>query len=110
MLLRLGSGLPGVPSWHYHTIAWSIADWLWPTEMALVIVQLLLSSCLIVLNLVSSTNAFCKSVPGTPGWPSPAEWQEFNTSLAYQLLQPRPPAAPCHANEPDFNNLTCASI
>ena len=78
--------------------------------MALTTAQSLLVFGLILFNVASFTDAFCKSVPGTPGWPCLAEWQKFNESLSYQLLKPLPPAAPCHANEPNFNNLTCAYI
>jgi hypothetical protein len=51
-----------------------------------------------------------QSVPGSAGWPSLAEWQQLNKPLSYQLLKPLPPAAPCHANEPNHNNLTGAAI
>jgi len=78
--------------------------------MALTTALSLLAFGLILFNVASFTDAFCKSAPGTPGWPSLAEWQQFNESLSYQLLKPLPPAAPCHANEPNFNNLTCAYI
>jgi hypothetical protein len=62
------------------------------------------------LSTGSLAGAICKSVPGSPGWPSLAEWQQLNKSLSYQLLKPLPPAAPCHANEPNYNSLTCAYI
>jgi hypothetical protein len=63
-----------------------------------------------LLSTGSLAGAICKSVPGSPGWPSLAEWQQLNKSLSYQLLKPLPPAAPCHANEPNYNSLTCAYI
>ncbi|KAL2269319.1 hypothetical protein VTJ83DRAFT_1503 [Remersonia thermophila] len=50
----------------------------------------------------------CKAVPGTPGWPSPSEWQSFNATLGGRLLQPNPPAAVCHAA--GFNTTACKAI
>lgn len=78
--------------------------------MALPTVQSVLIFGLLLFNPASFTDAFCKSVPGSPGWPSPDEWQQFNKSLSNQLLQPLPPAAPCHTNEPNYNLAICASI
>lgn len=78
--------------------------------MVLLTAQSVLIFGLLLLNIASFTNAICKAVPGSPDWPSPDEWQKFNKSLSYQLLQPLPPAAPCHANEPNYNPSTCAYI
>jgi hypothetical protein len=64
----------------------------------------------LLLKVASLADSHCKSFPGSPSWPSLAEWEKLNKSLSYQLLKPLPPAAPCHANEPNYNNLSCAYI
>ena len=72
--------------------------------------QSLLVFGLLFHTVTFADNTFCKSIPGSPGWPSLAEWQKLNKSLSYQLLKPLPPAAPCHADQPNFNSQTCAYI
>jgi hypothetical protein len=42
----------------------------------------------VVLAFSSFANAAsCKSVPGTPFWPSTAEWHAFNNSIGGQLIK-----------------------
>lgn len=52
----------------------------------------------------------CRAYPGSCDWPSPGEWQTLNESVGNRLLKPLPPAAPCHLNEPDYNDSLCANI
>jgi hypothetical protein len=65
---------------------------------------------LIFFALLSFASALCKSTPGSSGWPSPSEWQQLNQSPSNHLLKPLPPAAPCHTNEPTYNQQTCSVI
>ena len=52
----------------------------------------------------------CQAVPGTCEWPTATQWKSFNDSLGGKLLQPLPPGAPCHSNEPSYNPQECAVI
>jgi hypothetical protein len=49
-------------------------------------------------NAPSNTPSRCKNVPGSPGWPSEAEWARLNTAVGGRLLKPAAPAAACHRN------------
>ncbi len=49
----------------------------------------------------------CKAVPGTPSWPNLATWAALNHSIDGRLLQPSPPAAVCHTDEPEYNAAAC---
>jgi FAD binding domain/Berberine and berberine like len=59
-----------------------------------------------------AVNAYneCKTVPGTPGWPSMQEWTIFNNSLGGVLLQPPPPGGVCHPGQPNYNATLCPAI
>jgi hypothetical protein len=63
--------------------------------------QLALGS--VLAAFVGRVQAICKSVPGSPGWPSPSEWASFNQSVFGALLQPPPPGSVCHPEEPNYN-------
>ncbi|KAL1962101.1 hypothetical protein VTN77DRAFT_568 [Rasamsonia byssochlamydoides] len=76
-----------------------------PSSQLITLASLLFSSWIVV-----PVNAFCKAVPGSPDWPSPSEWQALNASLSGRLLQPPPPGAVCHPDQPTFNNATCAYV
>lgn len=52
----------------------------------------------------------CKAVPGTPGWPSPDSWAALNASTGGRLLQPLPPGAVCHPDQPDYNATQCLQV
>lgn len=65
---------------------------------------------LLISSIPSHAATFCKSSPNSPSWPSPALWQKLNESLSYRLLQPLPPAAVCHPNEPVYNTASCAVV
>ncbi|KAL8812484.1 MAG: hypothetical protein Q9223_007279 [Gallowayella weberi] len=70
------------------------------------ILQVLLSFS----SAAPQTGPFCKAVPGTPSWPSKAQWDALNTSISGQLLAPLPAAAVCDASLPVFNNDSCTII
>jgi hypothetical protein len=52
----------------------------------------------------------CKTTPSSPDWPVIQDWTEFNTTLSGALLQPPPPAAPCHQSRPEYNQALCSQI
>ncbi|KAJ6530304.1 hypothetical protein B0H19DRAFT_1192769 [Mycena capillaripes] len=45
-----------------------------------------------------------------PCWPSPQIWANLNASVNGNLIAARPPAAPCHPDDPLFNANTCATV
>ncbi|KAK4176871.1 hypothetical protein QBC36DRAFT_186446 [Triangularia setosa] len=70
-----------------------------------------LLSCAPLLTLASSSHKqHCKSIPGTPDWPSPASWRRLNESLAGRLLQPSPPGAVCHPRQPTYDAAECPNL
>jgi hypothetical protein len=82
----------------------SNAQNMWPCE------SFVSFSTLLPLFTTASAWQQCKAVPGTPSWPSPAKWAALNQSIDGRLLQPSPPAAACHADEPEYNFAVCANI
>ncbi|KAK4187062.1 Tetrahydrocannabinolic acid synthase [Podospora australis] len=52
----------------------------------------------------------CKSVPGADGWPSLDTWAAFNQSIDGRLLQPTPPGAVCHPDQPSYDASQCSSV
>lgn len=54
--------------------------------------------------------AACKAAPGTPGWPSQDAWNQLNVSVEGQLLQPTPPGAVCHTDQPSYNSTQCSVL
>lgn len=60
--------------------------------------------------LVGNAHAACKTVPGTPRWPSSEEWASFNTSLGGVLLMPPPPGGVCHQGQPNYNPTLCPTV
>jgi hypothetical protein len=71
---------------------------------------LVLPSILFALLKSASAVQQCKAVPGTPSWPSLAEWAALNHSVDGRLLQPSPPAAACHTEEPEYDAAACTII
>ncbi|KAF2668007.1 FAD-binding domain-containing protein [Microthyrium microscopicum] len=54
--------------------------------------------------------AQCKSIPGSSGWPSLMDWNEFNTTVKGRLLKPDPPAATCHDDYDSYSLIRCAAL
>ena len=52
----------------------------------------------------------CRAVPSGPGWPSADRWAALNSTVGGRLIVPVPPAAPCHAEQPSYNETTCANL
>lgn len=52
----------------------------------------------------------CRSIPGDPSWPSPREWASLNKTLDGRLLQPPPPAAVCHPEQPSYDPRKCSNV
>ena len=67
---------------------------------------------LLCLSLPSSKASAtrCKAVPGSPSWPTEAQWDALNSSIAGRLLAPLPPAAVCDTILPVFNNASCSYV
>lgn len=67
---------------------------------------------LIVGSFLSAgkTQAVCKAVPGSAGWPTTAEWANFNRSVAGALLRSPPPGGVCHSGEPNYNTTECPGV
>lgn len=60
--------------------------------------------------LPAAAGSKCKAAPGSPDWPSTADWTALNTTLSGALLQPPPPGAVCHPDQPTYDNTTCLSL
>jgi hypothetical protein len=56
------------------------------------------------------SHSSCKAVPGSPDWPSSQNWASLNESLAGRLLQPAPPGAVCHPEQPSYNATECTAV
>ncbi|KAI9749090.1 MAG: hypothetical protein M4579_007006 [Chaenotheca gracillima] len=52
----------------------------------------------------------CKVTPDSPAWPSVDDWNQLNSSIGGRLLQPAPPGAVCHPDQPTFNNASCPGV
>ncbi|KAK1751385.1 FAD/FMN-containing isoamyl alcohol oxidase-like protein MreA [Echria macrotheca] len=52
----------------------------------------------------------CKAFPGTPEWPSDAEWARLNASLGGVLLKPAPAGAACYSSRPEYDASRCAAV
>ncbi|KAK4216592.1 hypothetical protein QBC37DRAFT_87669 [Rhypophila decipiens] len=52
----------------------------------------------------------CKTVPGSPDWPSQETWARLNESTGGQLLQPTPPGAVCHPGQASYNADECRRV
>ena len=50
--------------------------------------------------------AECRAFPGSAGWPSVPDWENFNASLGGALLHPVIPAAACYPG-PDRDTTKC---
>src|ERR1700761_8811491 len=70
--------------------------------------QLAISSIFAVF--IGETQAICKAVPGSTGWPSTTEWASFNQSISGVLLQPPPPGGVCHQGQANFNITDCPAV
>jgi len=69
----------------------------------------------LLLLLLSSVNAWqppppCKAAPGSSNWPSLPQWNALNRSISGRLLQPPPPGAVCHPDQPTYNAAQCANL
>lgn len=76
-------------------MSWSIMQWILAAMSA---------------GFVGRAQAVCKAVPGSSGWPTPAEWATFNQSVSGALLQPPPPGGVCHPGEPNYNAAECPAV
>jgi hypothetical protein len=54
--------------------------------------------------------AKCKAIPGSPDWPSDADWGNLNAAVSGRLLRPNPPAAACHRGWAGYSAAQCALV
>jgi hypothetical protein len=71
---------------------------------------LLFSSFIQCLTFIGAWEPVCKAVPGTPSWPSLDKWKALNSSIDGRLLQPSPPGAVCHSDQPTYNADACTIV
>lgn len=50
----------------------------------------------------------CRNIPGDPGWPSPKEWNQLNSTIGGKLIATVPLGSPCH--DPQYNATTCSFL
>jgi hypothetical protein len=58
----------------------------------------------------SAAPASCKAVPGSPDWPSDADWNSLNKAVGGRLLKPGPPASVCHRGWSNYNAAACEEL
>ncbi|KAI1819609.1 FAD binding domain protein [Xylaria intraflava] len=66
------------------------------------------SLALPALGPISSSNLTCKYKPGDAGWPSEADWSNFNASIGGRLVTPYQLGRVCH--NPDYDEAACSYI
>lgn len=64
----------------------------------------------LTLTTFANSHSQCKSTPGSHNWPSSHAWSRLNISLSGRLLQPPPPGAVCHPNQPTYDPSLCPVI
>lgn len=67
-----------------------------------------LLSWLLVISVaagVHSAGSHCRCLPSDECWPSVETWKQFNSSINGHLVNPLPPASPCH--DPNFDAVKC---
>ena len=69
------------------------------------IAALALASC---VGAQSSTT--CKPVFDSPDWPAATLWSRLNGLVFGRLIAPELPRAVCHADQPQYNNESCALL
>ena len=60
-------------------------------------------------NAAGTSPRYCKPIPGSPGWPSTADWQALNRTVDGRLLTASTPGAVCHPSSASYDNVSCAS-
>jgi hypothetical protein len=50
----------------------------------------------------------CRYLPGDDGWPTEAQWAEFNSTVGGRLVATVPLGSPCH--DPTYIAAECASL
>ncbi|RAK98770.1 uncharacterized protein BO80DRAFT_479249 [Aspergillus ibericus CBS 121593] len=80
---------------HSHTAICNRADFLNP----------ILIPPLYILHALPSAHYICLTC-----WPSPATWDDLNTTLTNHLLHPHPAASVCYPSNPTYNLSLCSTI
>lgn len=52
----------------------------------------------------------CKTTPDSPEWPSQDAWNDLNEAVGGRLLQPSPPGAVCHPEQPTYDAGLCPAV
>ena len=65
-----------------------------------------------LLNMINAGEALpsCKASPFSPSWPCQSKWHALNSSISGRLLEPAPPGAVCHPDQPTYNASTCPTV
>jgi hypothetical protein len=71
-----------------------------------------LIAALALVSCVSSQsyNTNCKPIFSSPDWPSEAAWDRLNNTVSGRLIAPSPPGAVCHADQPQYDEESCALL
>ncbi|KAH8811453.1 hypothetical protein F5884DRAFT_672266 [Xylogone sp. PMI_703] len=76
--------------------------------------SLIYISVLPLVNFISAHQhphpPHCKASPGSLEWPTRTEWTALNRSVSGRLLQPVPPGAVCHPDQPTYDPTTCSVV
>lgn len=63
-----------------------------------------------LLGVANGAAQSFNTIPGQPGYPSPAKWQQFNQSIGGNLHETVPWAAVCYLNSGHYNRDACNQV
>ena len=67
--------------------------------------------CLTVVQVTGAAiETFCKAIPGSSDWPSLDIRDQLNQTTGGKLIQPIPPGAVCHPEQPSYNETRCSAV
>lgn len=69
---------------------------------------LCLGVALILESGIVTATSSCRYLPSDAGWPSLAEWNQFNSTVGGRLVATVPLGSPCH--DPTYVAAECASL
>ncbi|PON29066.1 FAD binding domain-containing protein [Trichoderma gamsii] len=97
-----------MPAYAFDKLKWCVVI----LQMLALSYQLLfaLSGMVSGAHALRSETESCKAYPGTSSWPSASTWAALNQTLDGRLLQPSPPGAVCHPDQPTYNASQCADV
>jgi hypothetical protein len=68
-------------------------------ENVMMLSQQIFVTFVTLFTLTQAYNSKCKSIPGDPKWPTPAEWARLNRTVDGRLLGTVPVATYCHGTK-----------